>query len=109
MPSDPAALLEQSREAAHVRPNDANASGPGHTPRPRNPSVEAAWNSYALSFKLWAEIADSSVYSGRDGYYAAEAAKTEATIQHRERRDEALFAYFEAFDRDQREAFGSEE
>lgn len=98
--------LRADHESQEPRPNDAESGGSDVIHRPRNPAVEAAWNSYALSFKLWAEITESAVYSGRGGYYAAEREKQKAIIAQREKRDLALYEYFEAFDSDQRDHFG---
>jgi len=75
-------------------------------PRPRNPAVEEAWNNYADSWAEWARLAERSIHSSYAGYREAELIRQKALIQYRKMRDEALVAYFQAYDQDQLEAFG---
>jgi len=82
------------------------ASHESVAPRPRNPAVESAWTQYGKAFADWSSLSESRILSDHEGYAAAEAKRQQTLILLRERRDLALFEYFELYDADQREAFG---
>ena len=62
--------------------------------RPRNPEVEKAWDSYVTAWDVWQDAASRAT-----AYKDPEA--TVKMTQTRAIRDEMLFTYFEAFDKDQ--------
>ena len=73
--------------------------------RPRNPEVEKAWRIYAGAFEEWQRLLYASTASLASGYANAEDARMIALRSMSDAKDEALFEYFEIYDRDQREAF----
>lgn len=68
--------------------------------RPRNPDVEQAWSSYALSYELWQQTSAKASSNTHNQEYAI------ALVRMKQSRDDALFTYLEEFDKDQREVFG---
>jgi len=75
--------------------------------RPRNPEVEKAWKDYASAFATWSALVSSAIHCDPDGFAAANHARDQALIDHKQRRDDALMHYFNLYDQDQREVFGA--
>lgn len=70
--------------------------------RERNPDVELAWRAYANAFEGWRILGDSSCSVEQNEHRAM------ALQRLSKARDQALLDYFEAYDKDQQEAFGGD-
>ena len=98
MPGRPGAIRENRVEGKA----DAVASDPTRSVvRPRNPEVEQAWKDYAQAYEAWQKIINPSTYSSMGGFASAEDARMIELQSKAREKDEALFAYFEVYDRDQ--------
>ena len=71
--------------------------------RPRNPDVERAWKDYAQAFEEWQRILNASHASLVNEFKNTDDARMIALRMKNDAKNEALFVYFEAFDRDQHE------
>ena len=92
----------QSNESDEVM----QARSADHEERPRNQEVETAWIRYAYAFEERARLMATSPPSLISEYAEMEEVRMRTLAKKNLNCNDLLLAYFEAYDADQREAFG---